>query len=56
MADTHYLDWPFLEPRHRDLALQLDAWATQHIAQQHGHDVDGDCRALVRQLGDAGWL
>ena len=56
MADTAYLNWPFLEPRHRALALALDAWAAQHIPQQHGHDVDAACRALVRQLGAAGWL
>ena len=56
MADTDYLDWPFLEPRHRALALELDAWAAQHIAQDHDHDVDAACRALVAQLGAAGWL
>ncbi len=56
MADQNYLKWPFLEPRHRELALSLDAWAAQNIDQQHGHDVDAACRALVRQLGDAGWL
>ena len=56
MADTDYLNWPFLEPRHRELALQLDAWAAQNIPQQLGHDVDAACRALVKQLGDAGWL
>ena len=39
MADTDYLSWPFLEPRHRELALELDAWAAQNIPQQHGHDV-----------------
>ncbi|NYE23051.1 acyl-CoA dehydrogenase family protein [Pigmentiphaga litoralis] len=56
MADTTYLDWPFFEDRHRALATQLDAWATEHIAEVHGRDVDAACRALVRQLGDAGWL
>ena len=56
MADTNYLKWPFLEARHRELALALDAWALKHIAQDHGADVDAACRALVRQLGEAGWL
>jgi acyl-CoA dehydrogenase len=56
MADTNYLKWPFLETRHRDLALALDAWATENIAQDHGADVDATCRALVKQLGEAGWL
>lgn len=56
MSDTRYLDWPFFEPRHRTLAGELDGWATQHIAQAHGDDVDDECRALVRSLGSAGWL
>jgi len=56
MADTDYLDWPFLDGRHRELALELDAWATENIAQKHDHDVDAACRALVKQLGAAGWL
>jgi acyl-CoA dehydrogenase len=56
MADTSYLDWPFFEPRHAELACALDAWATQNIAQAHGHDVDTDCRALVKSLGAGGWL
>ena len=56
MSDTAYLDWPFFAPKHRDLARTLDAWATQHISQKHGHDVDAECKALVRQLGAAGWL
>jgi acyl-CoA dehydrogenase len=56
MADMSCLDWPFFEPRHRELAHSLDDWARQHIAHAHGDDVDAECRALVRQLGDGGWL
>lgn len=56
MADTAYLDWPFFEPRHRALATELDAWAAQHISQDHHADVDAQCRELVRSLGQAGWL
>ena len=56
MSDTAYLDWPFFAPQHGDLARALDVWATEHISQQHGHDVDAECKALVRQLGAAGWL
>ncbi len=56
MADTSFLDWPFFDPGHRTLARELDAWATANIAQTHGHDVDAECRALVRLLGQAGWL
>lgn len=56
MADRNYLDWPFFEARHRELALELDAWATQHVPQGHGQDVDDDCRQLVALLGQGGWL
>jgi acyl-CoA dehydrogenase len=56
MTDTSYLDWPFFEPRHRELALTLDAWAKRSVSQHHGHDVDAECRGLVRALGADGWL
>ena len=56
MSDTHYLDWPFFDARHGDLARQLDAWATEHISPSHGDDVDAECKTLVRTLGQAGWL
>lgn len=56
MADQSYLKWPFFDARHEQLARDLDAWAANHIAQEHGHDVDAECRKLVKQLGDAGWL
>ncbi|WP_140637286.1 acyl-CoA dehydrogenase family protein [Methylibium rhizosphaerae] len=56
MADIRYLDWPFFEDRHRELARELDAWATANVSQAHGHDVDAECKALVRALGQGGWL
>lgn len=56
MADTSYLDWPFFEPRHRELARALELWAAQHLPRTYGHDVDAECRALVESLGAGGWL
>ena len=56
MSDTTYLDWPFFEPRHAELARALDAWATENIPHGHGPDVDAECKALVKSLGQAGWL
>jgi acyl-CoA dehydrogenase len=56
MNPTQHLDWPFFEDRHRALATDLDAWAAAHISHQHGTNVDDECRGLVRQLGEAGWL
>jgi acyl-CoA dehydrogenase len=56
MSDKRYLEWPFLEERHRTLERELDAWAAEHVAGHHGADVDEACRALVRALGQGGWL
>ena len=54
--DKSWLEWPFFEERHRALERELDAWAAKNVAGDHGRDVDAECRALVRQLGAAGWL
>ena len=59
MADTKYLDWPFLEPRHKDLTLSLERWATENIddaPHARGLETDQACVGLVRQLGAADWL
>ncbi len=56
MADTSYLQWPFLDDHHRRLASQVDAWAAHHLRDAHGDDVDTVCRQLVQQLGQAGLL
>lgn len=54
--DFAHLDWPFFEPRHGALARALHAWAAASLGDAHGGDVDAACRALVAQMGGAGWL
>jgi len=56
MSDTTYLQWPFFDERHTELAHTLDAWAAEQVANHHGSDVDAECRAIVRKLGQGGWL
>jgi acyl-CoA dehydrogenase len=56
MPAQPHLDWPFFEPRHQALAADLDRWAGAELRSAHAKDVDNVCRALVRQLGEAGWL
>lgn len=56
MPDRSFLDWPFLEPRHRELALRLDAWAAENLQGIDHGDTDAACRDLVRRLGRDGWL
>ena len=51
-----HLDWPFFDDRHRELAGALDALCTAHLHVDHAADVDAQCRALVAQLGQGGWL
>jgi acyl-CoA dehydrogenase len=53
--DRRFLDWPFFEARHRDLAAQLEAWCVTHLPAAHD-DVDAACRGLVAALGAGGWL
>jgi acyl-CoA dehydrogenase len=58
---ANHLDWPFLEPLHKVLALKLDQWASSHLRDEsYNHSsvqtVDEACRTLVRQLGEAGWF
>jgi acyl-CoA dehydrogenase len=57
---SSHLDWPFLEPRHKTLAEDLELWAGHALSEgTHPHsvrEVDEACRTLVRQLGEGGWL
>ncbi len=61
MADKSFLDWPFFEPAHKQLAERLDDWAAKNLpaivdAPNAHDDVDATCRALVKALGQGGWL
>ena len=53
---TDWLDWPFFEPRHRELARRLEGWCAANIGDDHAEDVDAACRSLVEQLGRGGFL
>ncbi len=57
--DTTFLDWPFLDDRHRAFAADIEDWADAHgdALQRHGDDdLDGDCRVILKALADGGWL
>ncbi|MCC6008188.1 MAG: acyl-CoA dehydrogenase family protein [Rhodobacteraceae bacterium] len=56
MSDRSFLEWPFFEPRHRDLADRLDAWAWDNLQGIDHDDTDAACRELVARLGAGGWL
>lgn len=57
----NHLDWPFLEARHKTLALKLDLWSAQNLSDAEPVDhsiqaIDEACRRLARRLGQAGWF
>jgi acyl-CoA dehydrogenase len=57
MPDLLHLEWPFFDAAHRRFASDLAAWAKREVAHHIDHaDTDRSCRALVRSLGEAGWL
>ena len=56
MTDKSFLSWPFFEARHRELADQLQHWCADNLTGRFAEDLDSECRALVRELGAAGFL
>ena len=57
MSDKQYLDWPFFETSHAALAASLETWADARLGTiAHDGNVDDTCRALVKALGEGGWL
>ena len=56
-----HLDWPFLEDRHRELAVAAGAWLETLPPEDHDKGTgptlaDDACRDWVRRLGTAGYL
>ena len=56
MADKTFLDWPFFEQSHRELAAELEDWCAGTLQHIDHHDADAACRDLVKRLGGGGWL
>jgi acyl-CoA dehydrogenase len=57
MRDFSHLEWPFFAEFHRRFTSDLAEWADREVVSHIDHtDVDRSCRALVRALGEAGWL
>jgi acyl-CoA dehydrogenase len=54
MPDRSVLAWPFFESRHRELADDLRRWCAKLPAESS--ELDTSCRALVAELGKAGFL
>ncbi len=57
MPDRSFLDWPFFDQQHRDLARDIDAWARENVTDilEREDDLDQRCRALAAALGEAGF-
>jgi acyl-CoA dehydrogenase len=55
-SDRAFLDWPFFDDSHRDLAERLERWCEADLSDDEPDDLDQACRDLVRKLGDGGWL
>ena len=51
-----HLAWPFFETRHRALAEEMEEWFRATIHDAEASDPDYACRALVLELGRAGFL
>jgi acyl-CoA dehydrogenase len=56
MPDRSFLSWPFFGTRHRELADEVQAWCSDNLTGRYAEDLESECRALVRELGGAGFL
>ena len=56
MTDRSFLNWPFFEDRHRELAAELQGWVEKELGAVDHFDTDATCRRIVTMLGEAGFL
>ena len=62
MADTSYLDWPFFDDGHRQLAADIVAWAEMELGGENHPEpaddaaLDAEAKQIAAKLGNAGWL
>jgi acyl-CoA dehydrogenase len=58
VPDRSFLNWPFFDSSHRELAQGLEEWVgVESYTWQHAEDdVDAATLALVMRLGQEGWL
>jgi acyl-CoA dehydrogenase len=56
MLGAATLAWPFFDERHRELAREMERWATENLTGRYAEDLDSECRTLVQELGAAGFL
>src|SRR5450755_94727 len=65
MSDATYLNWPFFDDAHRELAASVEKWATENLGsgrtgtterENSEDELDRVCRDHVRALGRSGWL
>ncbi|MEO1199385.1 MAG: acyl-CoA dehydrogenase family protein [Pseudomonadota bacterium] len=56
MPDRTFLDWPFLEPRHRLIVDQVEVWAERNAERiiDDAASTDDACRDLVASMAEAG--
>ena len=57
MPDRTFLDWPFFEPRHRDLAAEAEDWAARTVPALVDHkrvvEYGGELGPLGVRAGEA---
>ncbi len=56
IIDQSYLEWPFFEDHHRNLANDLESWCQKNIKDIDHSDVDQACQDILQKLAEGGWL